>query len=96
MIKGFVHLALLIPLLISGCVPTLPPLPSNLPTNSPAERIAAVENHLPDNWFTCNALLSELQVTDNMKNERQVRFPVLGLRPHSFQHVKRGPARRTR
>ena len=47
MAKIFVHFIIIISLLILGCAPKLPPLPSTLPALSHTERIHTVENHLP-------------------------------------------------
>ena len=85
MIKGLFHLALLIPLLISGCVPTLPPLPSNLQTKSPAERIAAVENHLPvKGWFQWN----EKSITDRMEHYDVPGASIAVINNHKIEWAK--------
>ena len=51
----FVHFIVIISLIIAGCVSSLPPPPSTLPTHSLAERIDAVENRIPvKGWFRWN------------------------------------------
>ena len=51
----FIHSILIISLIITGCVSSLPPPPSTLPTRSLAEGIDAVENRMPvKGWFQWN------------------------------------------
>ncbi|MFC1882156.1 serine hydrolase domain-containing protein [Thermodesulfobacteriota bacterium] len=61
----FVHSIVIISLIITGCVSSLPPPPSTLPTHSLAERIDAVENHMPvKEWFKWN----EKTLVDRMEH----------------------------
>jgi len=61
----FVHSIVIISLIITGCVSSLPPPPSKLPTHSLAERIDAVENHIPvKEWFKWN----EKTLADRMEH----------------------------
>jgi CubicO group peptidase (beta-lactamase class C family) len=65
MAKIFVHFITIICLLILGCAPKLPPLPSTLPALSHTERIHTVENYLPVwGWFRW----SEKTLVDRMEN----------------------------
>jgi CubicO group peptidase (beta-lactamase class C family) len=49
------HSIVIISLIIAGCVSSSPPPPSTLPTHSLAERIDAVESHMPvKEWFRWN------------------------------------------
>ena len=61
----FVHSIVIFSLIITGCVSSLPPPPSKLPTHSLAERIDAVENHIPvKEWFKWN----EKTLADRMEH----------------------------
>ena len=61
----FVHSIVIISLIITGCVSSLPPPTSKLPTHSLAERIDAVENHIPvKEWFKWN----EKTLADRMEH----------------------------
>jgi CubicO group peptidase (beta-lactamase class C family) len=54
-INIFIHFIVIVFLIITGCVSSLPPPPSTLPTHSLAERIDAVENRMPvKGWFQWN------------------------------------------
>jgi CubicO group peptidase (beta-lactamase class C family) len=61
----FVHSIIIISLIITGCVSSLPPPPSTWPIHSLAERIDAVENSMPvKGWFKWN----EKTLVDRMEH----------------------------
>jgi len=61
----FIHSIVIISLIITGCVSSLPPPPSTLPTQTLAERIDAVESHMPvKEWFKWN----EKTLVDRMEH----------------------------
>ena len=60
----FVQLIVIVSLIVTGCDSSLPHLPSTLPANSLAVRIAAFENHIPvKEWFKWN----EKAIVDRME-----------------------------
>jgi len=65
MVNIFIHIIILISLIFAGCASTPPTQTFTLPTNSLAERISAVESHIPvKERFKWN----EKTITDRMEH----------------------------
>lgn len=85
MVNIFIHIIILISLIFAGCASTPPTQTFTLPTNSLAERISAVESHIPvKERFKWN----EKTITDRMEHYNVPGVSIAVVNNHKIEWAK--------